>query len=94
MLHITESELARIISDAVNKARDLSSARTRNLVIELGNVMERRNRNTLCHESVDGGCGSGPQRGSGCGPSESSYSGCGQPVTYYGGCGVTPSVGC
>lgn len=82
LLHITESELSKIVSDAVNKARELSNSNFRNMVMNIGRAMERRNVNTLhedygCGVSYDNGCGSSKRSyGGGCGASYSDY-GCG-----------------
>ena len=77
MLHITESELSKIVSDAVNKARDLSNSKFRNIVMDIGRIMERRNVNTLHEGHEDYGCGSSKRSyGGGCGESSSDYGCC------------------
>ena len=93
MLHITESELSKIVSDAVNKARDLSNSKFRNMVMDIGRFMERRNVNTLHEVYEDYGCGVSYDNG--CGSSKRSYGGgCGESSSDYGCCSSSSRNGC
>jgi hypothetical protein len=91
LLHITESELSKIVSDAVNKARDLSNSHFRNMVMNIGRAMERRNVNTIYEPCDDEDYGCGVSYDNGCGSSKRSYGGgCGASYSDYG-CGSSSS---
>jgi hypothetical protein len=87
ILQLTESELSKLISDAVNKANELTCEKFKKMTLSVGKIMERRNVNILNENpDISYGCGSddndyGCGSSYGCGLSDNDY-GCGSSRRY------------
>ena len=81
ILQLTESELSKLISDAVNKANELTCEKFKKMALSVGRIMERRNVNILNENSdISYGCGSS-NTNYGCGSDDNDY-GCGSSRRY------------